>query len=200
MSGVAYIDRYRANRLRVFERLNSLSFANKAALSLTFALLTGLSAQVRIYTPFSPVPFTLQVLPVLLAGAVLGRYFGGASQLAYLAMGAAGLPVFAGWRFGPAVLLGPTGGYLIGFLLAAFVTGWLVHSSDNARSTPRILLAMVAGMGIIYTLGTLQLALLLGLDARQAVGVGILPFVGLDLVKILAAAGLARAALPGARA
>jgi len=200
MSGVAYIDRYRANRLRVFERLNSLSFANKAALSLTFALLTGLSAQVRIYTPFSPVPFTLQVLPVLLAGAVLGRYFGGASQLAYLAMGAAGLPVFAGWRFGPAVLLGPTGGYLIGFLLAAFVTGWLVHSSDNARSTPRIILAMAAGMGIIYTLGTLQLALLLGLDARQAVAAGILPFVGLDLVKILAAAGLARAALPGARA
>ena len=200
MSGVAYIDRYRANRLRVFERLNSLSFANKAALSLAFALLTGLSAQVRIYTPFSPVPFTLQVLPVLLAGAVLGRYFGGASQLAYLAMGAAGLPVFAGWRFGPAVLLGPTGGYLIGFLLAAFVTGWLVHSSDNARSTPRIILAMAAGMGIIYTLGTLQLALLLGLDARQAVAAGILPFVGLDLVKILAAAGLARAALPGARA
>jgi biotin transport system substrate-specific component len=197
LSSLTYIDRYHEMRLRAFEYIAELGFAHRAVLAVSFAFLTALAAQVRIYTPFTPVPFTLQVFPVLLAGAFLGKYYGGASQLVYLGLGALGFPVFAGWRGGPAVFLGPTGGYLIGFVLAAFLVGWLIHSGQAPRSTTRILLAMVAGIGVIYLLGAANLALFSGLDAREALVMGVLPFVGLDLLKMAGAAALVRAALPG---
>ena len=127
MSDFTYIDRYRWLRLRAFERISTLAFAHKASLAVSFAVLTALAAQVKFYTPFTPVPFTLQVFPVLLAGAFLGKYYGGASQLIYLSMGLAELPVFANWRGGYVVLLGPTGGYIVGFVFAAYVVGHLIH-------------------------------------------------------------------------
>lgn len=197
MGDIAFVDRFISLRLRAFERLGSLAFAHKAILAATFAVLTALAAQVRIYTPFSPVPITLQVFTALLAGAFLGRCFGSGSQLMYIAMGLAGLPVFANWRAGHLVLLGPTGGYIIGFVLAAFIVGHVIHSRERARSTPRIVLAMAAGIGIIYLLGAAQLALVLGLDVQKAIVLGVLPFIGLDLLKMAAATGIARGALPG---
>jgi len=197
MSDITYVDRYRRLRLRAFEQIGSLAFAYKAILAVSFAVLTALAAQVKFYIPFTPVPFTLQVFPVLLAGAFLGKYYGSASQLMYLSMGLAGLPVFANMRGGYAVLLGPTGGYIIGFVFAAFVVGHLIHSKRNARSTPKMILAMAAGIGVIYIFGAGYLAILFGLSVREAFVMGVLPFIGVDLLKLAAASGMARAALPG---
>jgi biotin transport system substrate-specific component len=197
MSETGYIAKYRELRLRAFERFGSLAFAHKAAIAFGFAILTAMAAQLRIYTPFSPVPFTLQVFPVLLAGAFLGKYYGGASLLIYLSMGLAGLPVFAVGHGGYAVLLGPTAGYLVGFVFAAFLIGHLVHSGKNARSTPRIAVAMTAGIAVIYLFGAGYLAILLGLSIEKAFVMGVLPFIGFDLLKMAGAAGMARAALPG---
>lgn len=196
MTENGYVARYRQFRWRAFERLGSMGFARKAAIAIGFAILTAMAAQLRIYTPFSPVPFTLQVFPVLLAGAFLGMYYGGASQLIYLSMGLAGLPVFAEGHGGYAVLLGPTGGYLVGFVLAAFLIGHIVHSGKNARSTPRIAVAMTAGIAVIYLFGAGYLAVLLGLSFEKAFVMGALPFIGFDLLKMAGAAGMARAALP----
>jgi len=88
-----------------------------------FALLTVIGAKIRVPLPFTPVPGTLQTIPVLLAGILLGARAGASSQILYLSLGMAGIPVFALAGAGPAYLLGPTGGFLPGFVAAAFVTG-----------------------------------------------------------------------------
>src|SRR5262245_52763921 len=97
----------------------------RSVLVIGFALLTWAGAKVAVPLPFTPVPGTLQTLAVLLAGAMLGARAGAASQMAYLVMGLAGLPVFALPGAGPAYFLGPTGGYLVGFILAAWRHGSL---------------------------------------------------------------------------
>jgi len=197
LSGMGYVDRYLALRSSAFSKLNAMGHVHKLVLAAGFALLTALAAQARIMTPFSPVPFTLQVFPVLLAGVVLGAGYGLSSQLMYIGVGALGIPVFSNWKGGYLVLLGPTGGYIVGFAVAAFAVGWLIHSRINPRSNIKVMLAMAAGTGIIYLFGATGLALSLGLGVEKAVMLGVLPFVGFDIIKMFAAAGLARAALPG---
>jgi biotin transport system substrate-specific component len=193
-----YIDSYRRVRSSAFERLQGMGHLNRILMAFGFALLTAMAAQVRIYTPFSPVPFTLQVFPVLLAGAVLGMYYGCASQLIYTIIGVMGLPVFANWKGGYAVLFGATGGYIVGFVAAAFIVGWVVSHGTKARTSPRILAAMAAGMSVIYLFGATGLALALGVGIVPAFVMGVLPFIGLDIVKIFCAAGITRVVLPGA--
>jgi biotin transport system substrate-specific component len=197
LSQTGYVNRYLELRASAFSKLTALGHVHKLVVAAGFALLTALAAQARIMTPFSPVPFTLQVFPVLLAGAVLGAGYGLSSQLMYIGVGALGLPVFSNWKGGYLVLLGPTGGYIVGFAVAAFVVGWLIHSRGNPRSNLKVMLAMAAGTGIIYLFGATGLVISYGLDAQKAVMLGVLPFVGFDIVKMFAAAGLARAALPG---
>ncbi len=104
-----------------------------AALILGASLLIALSARIAVPVPFSPAPITGQTLAVLLVGALLGSRRGALSVLAYLAEGAMGLPVFAGGGAGILWLLGPTGGYLFGFIAAAFVTGWLAERGWDRR-------------------------------------------------------------------
>lgn len=159
----------------------------KAAL---IAALTAAAALVRINLPFTEVPLTLQVFFVLLAGAVLGPIYGALSMLVYVLMGAIGLPVFAGGATGIGVLIGPTGGYLFGFIAAAYVVGFLV--SRKRKSTTQLALAMVAGVIVIYLFGILQLAFVTKITILKAILVGAAPFIIFDLVKAFVAATVAR--------
>lgn len=191
-----YVDRYRFARKRVFDSRNELDWKYKATLSLAFALLTALAAQVRIYLGFTPVPITLQVFVVLLAGIVLGKWWGGISQGMYITMGAVGLPVFSNFGFGPETLLGVTGGYIFGFLVTAFVIGHVVDTYPVTRKILPMIGLMMLGVGIIYLFGALQLALVLSLTAEQAILFGVVPFIGLDVAKAGGAAFAATALLP----
>jgi biotin transport system substrate-specific component len=143
------------------------------------ALLT-LSAKVNLPLPY--VPMTLQTLAVLMIGAVYGWRLGTATMLAYLAEGASGLPVFAGPVGGLAPLLGPTAGYLIGFVAAAFATGWLSERGWD-RSVPRLFVAMGIGHIVILALGFVWLGFGLKLGADKAWLVGVAPFIAGTLVK-----------------
>jgi biotin transport system substrate-specific component len=146
------------------------------------ALLVAVAAQVALPLPGTPVPFTLQVPAVLLVGGLLGARMGAASLALYLALGIAGLPVFA--AVGPAGLarvLGPTGGYLLAYPVAAAVTGQLMGSG---RSWLRLSGALFAGLAAIHLGGVAQLAILTG-DLGRAIRLGSLPFLPFDLFKLL---------------
>jgi biotin transport system substrate-specific component len=154
---------------------------------LGFAALVALGA--RISVPLAPIPLTLQVPFVLLAGAFLGPRAGAASMATYLAAGALGLPVFAAGG-GIAYLLGPTGGYLVGFVPAAALVGALAR---RGARLPRLLLAMTAAVATIHLLGILHLSLVLGRSPAETVQTGLLPFLPGDALKVAGAAALVAA-------
>ena len=141
-----------------------------------------ISSQITINLPFSPVPITGQTLAVLLAGLILGKTLGTASIAAYLAQGAAGLPFFAGGKSGLATLLGPTGGYLFGFLAAAYIVGMLSELRLK-RSLFQASSALVIGNVIIYVFGLVWLARFVG--ESQVLQLGLYPFLIGDLLKTL---------------
>ncbi len=155
-----------------------------------FTALIGLGALVSF--PFlGPVPFTLQPLVVLLAGMALGSRLGPLSVLAYLMLGLVA-PVYASGQAGVAVLMGPTGGYLVGFVAAAWIAGRIAHS--GAPSFARFATAGLAALLPVYVLGAAWLATHLEItSAWEVLTIGVLPFVPLDAVKALVAAGLALA-------
>jgi biotin transport system substrate-specific component len=167
----------------------------RAASVLFVAALTAAAAQVSIPLPWTPVPFTLQPLVVLLGAAALGARLGASAQVLYILAGIAGLPVFAASPVlpaGAARLLGPTAGFLLAFPVAAFVTGWLAERGFGPRLAGAVL-AMLAGEAVIYAGGTVWLAYLLpsgplGLDA--ALAAAIYPLGAADLLKVVLAAGL----------
>ena len=151
------------------------------------AVLTAAASQVSFPLPFTPVPFTIQPMVVLVGAAALGARLGALSQILYLMLGVAGLPVFA---FAPelpqgfARLFGPTGGYLMAFPIAAFATGWLAERGFD-RHYGTSILAMAAGLSIIFLGGVSWLANAVGIEA--ALATGLYPFVIVDVVKIIAA-------------
>jgi len=162
---------------------------------LIFTALTALTARFSFRIPFTPVPITLQVLAVLLAGLVLGARGGTASQLTYLGMIAVGLPFTASGLAGPAAFFSPTAGYLLAFVPAAFVVGAL------ARPGWRTALAALAGIAVIYVGGASWLAVWLGGDWAKAWTLGVTPFIAADLAKAVlavAAAGVVRQVTGGA--
>ena len=146
---------------------------------------TAIGAYIMI--PLPPVPITLQTLFVSLAAALLGGRLGALSQFVYLLLGMIGLPVFHGGKGGMGVLLGPTGGYLFGFIAAAYVIGKLIEIRENPGFI-WILFAMVVGTIIIYLLGVTQLSLIAKLSFYKSISAGVLPFLIGDAVKIIAAA------------
>jgi biotin transport system substrate-specific component len=160
------------------------------------AFVVALSAQVVVPVPLSPVPMTLQPLAVLAVGGLLGAAGGVSALLLYIVLGAVGLPVFAGGGAGFMHLVGPTGGYLLAFPIAAGVTGAL--TGREPRSPLRVLLACALGMVIIHTGGVAQLALLGG-DPALAMRVGFVPFLTGDLLKVGLAAALILLAGPRVR-
>ena len=158
-------------------------------------VLTAVAAQISFPLPFTPVPFTLTPMVVLLGGVVLGSRLGMASQVLYLLLGIAGLPVFAPSPILPPGLLrllGPTGGYLMSYPFAAFVTGALAERAFDRRYLSSVL-AMAAGLGIIFAFGVTWLALLArpaGAGFGEALRTGFYPFFPADLIKICVAAAI----------
>lgn len=156
-------------------------------LVLTGTLFTGAMAQIKIPLSFTPVPLTGQTFAVLLTGAALGSQRGAVSMMLYLMLGGLGLPFFAGGQSGLAYLSGPTLGYLIGFVMAAWLVGRLTERGLE-RSLETSLLPFLAGTVVIYLFGAGWLALLLGV--QKALLFGVLPFIIGDMIKI-ALAGIA---------
>lgn len=166
-------------------RTAARSCARTAAAPLLFAAVTGLLAGVRVPLPFTPVPLTGQVAGVLLAGFYLGGGRAAASQVLYLALGLAGLPWFSGWNtLSPAMFLaGPTGGYLAGFVPAAWLVG--VLSNRAGRSPARLGGAFCAGILVIHLGGALRLAWLLGASPGETLALAVFPFLYFDFLKAL---------------
>lgn len=164
-----------------------------ATLVVGFALLTALAAQIEIPLGFTPVPITGQTFAVLLAGAALGSGPGAASQLLYVALGAVGLPFYAGGGSGWTVATGATGGYLVGFIVAAWVVGLLAERGQD-RTVATAVPAFITGSVVIYLFGVPWLANVLGVGWVEAAGLGATPFILGDLIKI----ALAGALLPAA--
>ncbi len=161
-------------------------FAWRIALAVGGSLLIALAAQVAVPLPLSPVPVTAQTYAILVVGAALGRRLGLASVALYIVEGMAGLPVFApGGAPGVARLLGPTGGYLVGFAAAAFVVGWLCERGFD-RHLARCAAAMFAGELVVYAFGLPWLARFV--PAERVLAAGLIPFIPGDLVKLALAA------------
>ena len=159
------------------------------AVALAVAL-TAAAAQFTMPLPFTAVPFVLTPMVVLLCGAALGSRLGAAAQIAYLVAGAAGLPVFAPSATLPPGLLrlvGPTGGYLMAYPLAAFATGWLAERGWDRRVWSSVA-AMLIGLGVIFAGGVSWLAVAFTHSLPAALASGLLPFVALDVIKVIAGA------------
>jgi len=175
----------------------STALATRVAAVLFFTVFTAAAAQISIPLPFTQVPFTFQPTVVLLGGLMLGSRLGAASQFLYLAAGIAGLPVFAASLSlppGALRLLGPTGGYLMAYPLAAFLVGALAQRGFDRRYVTSVL-AMVVGLVVIYGCGVLWLSRTLPVgaaaDLTAAFAAGVAPFLLADLVKLAGAAGIA---------
>jgi biotin transporter BioY len=163
------------------------SLARDAALVLAASLCTALMAQIQIRLAFTPVPITGQTFAFLVSGAALGSRRGGLSQLVYVLMGAVGLPFYAGESHGLATLMGPSGGYLIGGIVAAYGVGLLAERGFDRRPWTA-LVAMVVGEALVYAPGLINLARFVP-AARLAVD-GLYPFIPGDVLKMLLAAGV----------
>jgi biotin transport system substrate-specific component len=190
-------------RYNAFSWRTELSITKKLALALGMALVTGMLAQVRFALPFTPVPITGQTFGVLLAGVLLGQWWGGISMLLYVALGIAGVPLFTGWGSGIAWLAGPTGGYLVGFVLAALFIGFITDRFVKARRFPAMLgLFLAADFLIIYIPGLTGLYIWSNLASHNnasllsVVLMGAVPFFIGDALKAVAAAAAASAVTP----
>lgn len=202
---MAIAARINQTKLDVFRWRYALTVPRKLALSLAMAAVVGLLAQARIPLPWSPVPITGQTFGVLLAGVLLGSWWGGVSLVIYAALGIAGVPWFQGFSGGLAYLAGPTGGYVIGFILAALFLGYFTDKYVRSRSFLSMLgLMLFANFILIYGPGLLQLGLWVNLVNGQPVAfggllaMGALPFIAGDITKAAAAALIARAITPQA--
>lgn len=178
-------------------RADSSSLVRFGAVLFVTAL-TSAAAQISVPLPFTQVPFTFQPMVVLLGGLVLGSRLGLASQALYLLAGIAGLPAFAASATlppGALRLLGPTGGYLMSYPIAAFVTGCLAERGFDRRYLTSVV-AMLAGLVVVYACGAIWLGLFARgvatapLGLHTALVTGVYPFIAADLVKLLAAAGV----------
>ncbi len=157
-----------------------------------FTALTAVLAQISL--PIGPVPINLAHVAIFLAAGLLGAKYGALSQIVYLLLGTMGVPVFSGFSGGISVLAGPTGGFLIGYVACAFVTGWLIQHSGSSmkHSIP----AMIAGILLTYAFGTAWYRLITGASFRTAFSVCVFPFLFGDSLKLLLASVLIRSLQP----
>jgi biotin transport system substrate-specific component len=177
--------------------------------SIIFAILMAISANSFFYLPFTPVPVTMQVFTVLLSALFLGKYWAMITQIEYITLGLYGLPVFAGFKSGLSALSGPTGGYIIGFIIGAFTTGYIfdrLKSRQEAASVLRtnknqilsatfaIFLSCIAGLAVIYLSGFVHLTGFLFNASKnpkinevmlKAFNLGVAPFILFDFAKII---------------
>lgn len=168
------------------------SLLGKVWLAIFFAGLTGLFAQLRIYLPWTPIPITLQTAAVVISGLVLGKYFGLFSQILYLLIGFLGVPWFANQQGGYEIILGPTAGYLIGFLIASFVSGWFSEKLARKKINSWLFLTIMLLVNFItiYTPGLIHLYLWFSIGNSTAITIvnlflmGCIPFIIGDIIKI----------------
>jgi biotin transport system substrate-specific component len=185
---------YRSNRLFTERLALKASTITRVAL---MAAVTAVAAQIAI--PLPPVPFTLQVLAVILSGLLLGVRNGALAQAVYVLVGAVGAPVFSGFTGGLGHIFGPTGGYLISYPIAAAVAGLAaktVAGDSRRRALWTGFFWGCAGLAVIYAFGATWLAVVLGLTPTEAIAAGVLPFVIYDLLKVGLALLVAVAAAP----
>lgn len=157
------------------------------ALIAMMTAITGVMAQLSI--PIGPVPITLSVVSVYLSAIILGSRLGTISMIIYVLIGATGIPVFANFRGGLQVLFGPTGGYLFGYILAAYLIGKLFEMTEDSKLNQysRFILFSFIGLAVIYTLGVIQLKYVLDFTWSKAYLTGVAPFILFDLIKIFIA-------------
>jgi biotin transport system substrate-specific component len=178
------------------EGYTNLSVATMTRVAL-MAAVTAVAAQISV--PLFAVPFTLQVLAVILSGLLLGPRHGALSQAIYVLVGAVGVPVFAQFSGGLAVILGPTGGYLVSYPVAAAVAGLAARAARDAsrrRALSYSFLWGCAGLAVIYAFGATWLSVVSDLPLAVALAQGVLIFVPFDLIKVVLAALVAVAAAP----
>ena len=168
------------------------------ARAVLFAAATAATAPVDLVHPLAPnVPITLQTLWVYLSGVVLGPIWAGFAFLLYLLAGLIGLPVFAGANAGLGVILGPTGGFLIGFPLAAVTIGLVTHGLDGLEplgevSLPRLVGALVAGSAVVYAAGAVGFSLVQGIGLLASVSAVVVPFLPVAALKTAATVAIVR--------
>ena len=189
MSVTTTLDAARACRYRYFTWRSDLSWFKRLTMAVAMACVTGLAAQVRVPLPFTAVPVTGQVFAVLLSGVLLGTYFGGLSQMFYVGLGAVGMPWFAGAN--PTTL-----GYIVGFIPAAILVGWMTDRHAKFRGLPGQALLMTGAVAIIYGLGALYYGFVMGLGPIATLMQAVVPFIPADAVKIALAAGISTTMLP----
>jgi biotin transport system substrate-specific component len=161
------------------------------------AAVTAVAAQISV--PLFPVPFTLQVFAVILSGLLLGSRYGALSQAIYVLVGAVGVPVFAQFSGGLAVILGPTGGYLVSYPVAATVAGLAARAARDASRRRALWTSFLwgcAGLAMIYAVGAIWLSVVTDLPLAVALAQGVLIFVPFDLIKVALAALVAVATAP----
>lgn len=180
----------------VFKWIEERTIWHKIALSMGFAVLTGIMAQIRIPLPFTPVPLTGQVFAVLLSAIFLGGYFGALSQLFYVTLGIAFVPWFSGGMGGFAIIKGLTGGYLIGFIPSALFIGLLTNRYVIFRRFHLQIMLMMIGVLIIYAFGSAQIAVLMRLGFYDTIKIAVLPFIAIDLIKAVIVALISTSVLP----
>jgi len=197
------VNSYTKAKYEVFRYRYQAKVWQKILFAVGIASLTGAMAQVRVILPWSPVPITLQTFIVLLSGVALGRRWGAISQTLYVGIGALGMPWFAGYKSGLQALAGPTGGYLVGFILAALLIGYFTDTYIKSRRFfPMLGLMLLANFIIIYGLGIAQLSFYLSwvkgvkVNLFTLLWMGAIPFIPGDLTKAIAAAVVARAITP----
>jgi len=192
------LDRYKVARDNAWQWSRELGWVKKLSLSLGMACLVGLLAQARIPLPWTPIPITGQTFGVLLAAVLLGQWWSGISMIMYVGIGIAGVPWFNGGTGGLASIAGPTGGYLIGFILAALFLGYVVDRYAKTRSLRNLLILMgFADFVLVFGPGLLQLHLWSNIAGKGAIGfpdllaMGLLPFIPGEIIKLVAAASAA---------
>ncbi|ERG88920.1 MAG: hypothetical protein J07HX5_01066 [halophilic archaeon J07HX5] len=194
---------YRAARTRAFAYPREADLVHGLELAALGAVLTGVAAQVSIPLPFTPVPITLQTFAVLLTGVTLGARFGGASQALYVGLGAGGVPWFEGFGAGVGALAGPTGGYLVGFPVAAVLAGAAVDRYPVTRRLPVLLVVLGLANAVVFAFGLpwlyTWLTVINGdpLSLPELANKGLIPFIPGGIMKTVGAALVATAFLPG---
>lgn len=194
-----YLDKYKIFRYNLFRRIYELNILYKLFLTFSFACITGILAQARFYLPFTPVPITGQVFAVLFAGVILGKYYGGLSQLMYIFMGIMGVPWFQGMNSGLSYVMGPTGGYLIGFVVASFFVGYIVNKHVKSRTFMGMTgLLFFSTFVLIYMPGLIWFYVWTGFSVGfvDILIMCVLPFIGVDIIKTFIAAGIFSAITP----
>ena len=167
--------------LSINRKYRATFFIKRIFIALIFTGITGICSKIRIYLPFTPVPVTGQVYAVLLSGLILGKEYGALSQLLYVLFGLMGVPWFV---IGP---VGPTAGYLIGFILAPWIIG-LIREKSKTVTVKTTLLSLMSGIFVIYLFGTVHFSIFTQTKMLRSTLLAVLPFIPFDILKALFAA------------